>query len=475
MTDIRERQKYLLVILGERGREVLLAADRGEVGFPYRLPEVEIPKWQRTGLKLTSKIREFLSLETIALFRPSLLVGAAEKPNDGHSNGNACCVLEARTDGWNPPDGLEWVEPSSLEPAAFCEPPQYRLLMDCLEEAQTYKAGSKPGPFATVGWIDELISWAQPYVEAQGFRLTGKFQQHNGNPNFNLIRLETTGRPVWFKAANDPSWPEYGVTMALAEGYPQYLPRIYANRPDWSGWLMEHIDDRLDDVMEFERWKRAVTTLGKFQAELAGKSEYLLGIGCRDWRMERIVNLVDPLVEKLDELMQQQETSPPPVLSGNDLLTLGTTLRDVCNRLSNLGIPDSFTHGDFSAGNVLADADRCVFIDLAESYLGHPFLTFQYLLDGLHTYHPECDSWHGDLRRAYADTWCNLCSAERIEEAFRLVPLVTILWHAVGGNGWQDPEGLLYARRAKYYRSLGRQMYRRAQQLRHSGSAYATA
>jgi hypothetical protein len=236
---------------------------------------------------------------------------------------------------------------------------------------------------------------------------------------------------------------------------------------------MEHLENRLDQMLEFEKWKQAVTTLADFQMELAGKTDYLLGIGCRDWRMARIVGLVDPFVEKMDALMRQQETSPPLVLTTNELLALGHALKNACDRLSSLGIPDSFTHGDFSAGNILADRERCVLIDLAESYLGHPFLTFQYLLDGLHTYHPECDSWHEGLREAYAGRWRDFCSAEEVDETLRLVPLVTILWHAVGGNGWQDPEGFLYTRRAKYYRSLARQMYHRAKQLEGSQTVCA--
>ena len=474
MSDIRDQENYFVVILGDAGSKVLLAKEPSEARDAHFLPQIQIPKWQRTGLHITLKIRDLFSLETIVLFRPSQHDGN-NAGGVGHSNGTRCCVLEARTRGWNPPEGVEWVEPSSVEPTVFVDSQQHRLLMGCLEEARAYKTGNKSGPFAIVGWFDELIRWARPFIEAQGLHLTGAFQQHNGNPNFSLIRLETDGKPIWFKAANDEKWPEYGLTMALSERYPRYFPKVFACRPGWRGWLMEHIDNRLDQVMQFEKWKQAVVTLAEFQLELAGKDDYLLGIGCRDWRMPSIVSLITPLLDKMDVLMQQQETTPPPTLSKNELLALGDAVRSACDRLASLSIPESFTHGDFSAGNILANPYRCVLIDLAESYLGHPFLTFQYLLDGLHTYHPECDGWHDDLRRAYADTWRGLCSQENIDEAFRLMPLVTILWHTVGGNGWQDPEGLLYARRAKYYRSLTRKMYQRAQQLEHSGSAIATA
>ncbi len=416
MTDIKERQKYLLVILAGRGGKALLRRNHVEACCGYRLPEVEIPRWQRTGLKLTCKIREVLSLETISLFRPRLLE-KSERETGRESVISRCCVLEARSEGWNPPEDFEWVEAGSIEPDAFDQPGQYRLLMDCLEEAEVYKSGRKSGPFAVVGWFDELLSWAGPYVEAEGSHLTGGFQQHNGDPNFNLIRLETSGKPVWFKAANDAKWPEYEITKALSERSPRYFPKMLANRADWRAWLMEDIENRLDQMLELKKWKQAVTTLTDFQTELAGKTDYLLGIGCRDWRMARIADLVDPFIEKMDLLMRQQETSPPPVLTTNELVALGHALKNACNRMSSLGIPDSFSHGDFSAGNILADRDRCVLIDLAESYLGHPFLTFQYLLDGLHTYHPECDGWHEGLRKAYARPWLDFCSAEEVDES----------------------------------------------------------
>jgi hypothetical protein len=106
-----------------------------------------------------------------------------------------------------------------------------------------------------------------------------------------------------------------------------------------------------------------------------------------------------------------------------------------------------------------------LFIDLAESGVGHPFLTFQYLLDCLHRSHPELDATHSDLRRAYGTQWRSFATDEEIADAFKLAPLVTLLWHAMSCSGWQESGGYSDGGAAKYLRSFVRRMKVRAAEV----------
>jgi aminoglycoside phosphotransferase (APT) family kinase protein len=169
--------------------------------------------------------------------------------------------------------------------------------------------------------------------------------------------------------------------------------------------------------------------------------------------------------------MKLQPKTPPAILSKCELDELGGTLKAACQRLQVLGIPNTYIHGDFGPQNILSSRTQCLFIDLAESGVGHPFLTFQYLLDCLHRSHPELDATHSDLRRAYGTQWRSFATDEEIADAFKLAPLVTLLWHAMSCSGWQQSRGNLDGDAAKYLRSLVRSMKARASELEYASVA----
>jgi len=59
-----------------------------------------------------------------------------------------------------------------------------------------------------------------------GVRLTGKFRQLNASPTFSLIRLETNGVALWFKATGKPNEHELAIALSLARLFPRYVPRV---------------------------------------------------------------------------------------------------------------------------------------------------------------------------------------------------------------------------------------------------------
>jgi len=471
MRSLKELQDFFLVIPRNGNREIVVAYDpQRRAHGPCSLPKVTVGRWERKGIGLTKKIQQDLALNSICLF----WMRSAETPNgdDLHLvNPPRVAALEIRTPGWSPPEGMRWARVESLDSEDFADEHQFDFLRKILDQAEGYKTGRLTGPFARPGWLEETFSWARPYLKPHGLDFTGGFQQYNASPNFNLIRLETNGPNVWLKGANDPNWPEYDITVGLATRCPKYFPRLFAHRSDWRAWLNEGLGNSLYGALETKHFEGVVRTVAGLQKDLAGETQFLLGIGCKDWRMNRIVEQIRPFMDSMAELMDKQETEPPARLSRQDLRDLAEILEGACLRLATLGIPDTFVHGDFTPGSNVVACDRCLLIDLAESYLGHPFLCFQYLLDGLHTHFSQFDSVHQQLKSVYATYWKTFAAPEKIEEAFRLARVVTVLWHAIGGNGWEGKRGYLDLIREKYYRSLVRQMNVRAREMRGQGAA----
>jgi hypothetical protein len=475
MRNLREQQDYFLIIPRKQNREIVVAYDseRRALG-PCSLPKVTVPRWERKGIGLTRKIQTELGLNSICLFwlrSPQVING-----DDLHLvNPPRSAFLEIRTNGWTPPEGMKWVSVDSLEAEDFADETHFAFLHNALKQADDYVTGRKIGPFGRPGWLDEVFTWARPYLTRDGLDFTGEFQQYNASANFNLIRLSTNGPSVWLKGANDENWPEYNITVGLTTRFPKYFPKLYAHRSDWRAWLNEGLDTSLYGALQAPHLEATVRTLAGLQTDVAGDTQFLFGVRCKDWRMARISEQIKPFIESMTELMEKQETASPRKLSRQELLDLADTLENACHRLASLGIPDTFVHGDFTPGSNVVASDRCLLIDLAEAYVGQPFLCFQYLLDGLHTRFSQFDPFHEYLKSVYASYWQKFVSPEVIEEGFRLARLVTVLWHATGGNGWQGRRGYLDLIREKYYRSLVRQMHYRAQELQGQGVACAAS
>ena len=162
------------------------------------------------------------------------------------------------------------------------------------------------------------------------------------------------------------------------------------------------------------------------------------------------------------DLMQQQVKLPPPILSRHELSDLRVTLKNALCCLESLSVPDTLGHSDFNPGNILVGSERCVFIDWAEAHIGHPFLTFEYLVSHLRKDYPELVRFEDGIRSAYVRRWQSVSLPEHVTEAFLFSPLVAVFAYAVAGNSWRDPERLKIPQVPGYLRSLTRRMKQEA-------------
>ncbi len=457
---VPESETFRIVIPRNGNSEVLLFRD----GDRYSLPQVTIPKWDRVARCITERVADLWSLSALCLFQPEIQNKSQGADQDKYF------VMESRDPHWCPRADLIWVSRDKIcgKFHAFLDAD---VLQEILEKADCYNAGTLPGPFARPGWFEELLSWAQSHLNARGLRLTGEFRQFNGHPFFNLIRLETNGSAVWFKAVGEPNLHEYTITLALCTGQSQYFPKVIGSRPDWHAWLMQEVHGpTLEEDGGSCAWSNAATTLGKMQVEFAGKTDWLLASGCRDFRIPTVLSKVDPFLYVMNELMQRQPSETPVPLCRAELLELGTHLKDACHQLQGLGIPNSLGHCDLNAGNiVLRNGNRSVFIDCADVYVGHPFPTFEYLRLACRKHLSQFELYQNDLRDAYLKEWEKLCLPEKIMEAFSLSSLLAPLIAALATDRWRRPEAESNQDLAKYLRSLTRIMQREAKKINNSG------
>src|SRR5208337_1887108 len=328
-----------------------------------------------------------------------------------------------------------------------------------IAQSMAYAQDPPRGPFGRLGWFPDLKRWVQEEIATHGLHLNGRFRQLNASPSFSLIRFETDGPAVWFKAVGAPNQREYPVTLALARLFPRFLPQIIATRPEWNGWLaLEAQGPLLYESSVPASWEAAAADLAELQIHSLGRSLHLLDPGARDLRAQALAEFVEPFFRAMGELMEGQTKMPPAALSREELRCLSARVLDALAVLEETGIPTTLGHLDINPGNIVCSPAGCVFLDWAEAFVGHPFLTFEYLLEHFRRAFGQDHSRETQLIARYSGPWRAFASQSEIRRALEVSPLVAVFAYATGNDRWKDPPELQETRAAGHLRSLTRRM-----------------
>src|SRR6266480_7742023 len=343
-TEAGQQDAYRLIVFNQSGTAVLLKTR----ALGYELPLVNISKFSRPAEEITALLRDRWHIPSVLLFS-----GVLDPAPD-----TVCyAALEAQVRTCGLPEGMDWL-PVHHAISHLLKDKKHDILESSYLRATNRMAGDDPEPFSRLGWVANLQGWVRTAVRPMGMELKD-FQQLNGCETFSLIRFDTTKLPVWFKAVGKPNLHEFPITVKLAELFPEYLPSLLATQPTCHGWLMADAGGSpLNEVEDSSAWKDAATALAGLQIASIGAIDGLLEAGCRDLRTGTLLQLVDPFLEVIGDLMQRQTKVPPAILSWQELSDLGATLKNALGCLESLGIPDTLGHSDFNPGNILVGSDR---------------------------------------------------------------------------------------------------------------------
>lgn len=452
-----DRDTYRLVMSRKNGADILLVP----TGAQYLLPWVQIPHQERFSSCLTSAVRASWGCEVVCLFSPDLpTVDTAAC----YYHVVECCQFTSPKND----NRTEWVSSSRLSPGSFVDATDHKAVCQSLATWQIYSNGSAPGPFASPGWFEELRTWADNAIRPLGFRLKSGFRQLNASPTFSLVRLATSGPAVWFKAVGEPNLREFSISMTLADLVPGYVPQIIAARPDWNAWLaIEAVGSSLRDL---EGWKAAARALAVVQIASIREQSQLLKSGAHDLRVTALSEALGRFLNTMGELMEQQTRIAPPALSWNEVRLLGEQIEDALACIVKLGIPDSLGHLDLNPDNIMCLSGRCTFLDWAEGYVGHPFFSFNYLLEHFRHRAGISAPIEIELRKAYAAPWSRVLPETAIATALTYVPLVAVFAYAIAITVEASREGSHKLGVGPYLRSLTRRMKHEADQLINRGA-----
>ena len=219
-------------------------------------------------------------------------------------------------------------------------------------------------PFLKLTWFAEATDWVSEALRPYSLRLTGPVQQFNACSTFSLLRFETSGTPVWFKAVGAPNTREYAITMALARICPASIPKVLAVRSDWSGWLsLEASGTSLLSDPDFPRWECAARSLARLQIQTIPVTQELARAGGRDFGLGYLGSCVAPFMDFFENGAIESGVDHVPRLSARELAELRIALQHSSATLDGLALPDTAGHMDLNPQNIFCTDHECVFLD----------------------------------------------------------------------------------------------------------------
>lgn len=453
MDPHEEAETRRIILLRRKNPEVFVCSD----GTHRTLPQVKIPRWQRVAEHLASALHKVCGIHAVSVS------SLDASPADLGSQQIRYEIMEPCAPDAEAPREEEWVAVDCLVESGFRDPGDVHAVRQAIAQSMAYAEDTSLGPFGRLGWFPDLQRWVQEQIATQGLHLNGRFRQLNACPTFSLIRFETDGPAVWFKAVGAPNRREYPLTLAFARSFSRFVPQIIATQPEWNGWLAcETRGSLLHNCSGLASWEAAAADLSELQIHSLGRSLHLLDAGARDLRVSALTDLVEPFFQTMGEVMERQIKMPPAALAREELLSLSARVQEALAVLEETGIPTTLGHLDLNPGNVVCSPTGCVFLDWAEAFIGHPFLTFQYLMEHFRRAFGQNHSQETQLVACYTSPWRAFVSENDIRRALELTPLVAVFAYATGNDLWTDPQKLQETRAAGYLRSLTRRMEREA-------------
>ena len=443
----------LLVVQAERN-EILLHAD----GAAFSLPEIVIPLQERIAANINREVERRFGLRVISLYEIHPDTPALP---DGVSYHAALSVESLEPI----PSGTIWMSSGSLSANSFPHKEDFAAIGKFQSLRAKASADSTAEPFLKLTWFAEAMDWVNESLRPYQLRLTGPFQQLNACSTFSLLRFETSGTPVWFKAVGAPNTREYPITMALARIGLEFIPKVLARRSDWNAWLTEEAaGSSLLSETHLPRWESAAKSLADLQMQAIPFSHELSRAGARDFSCRYLGSCVNPFVEFLRNDARAPDISRVLHLPLPELRDLGVALQDVMATLGELALPETVGHMDLNPQNIVCSDGECAFLDWAEAFIGCPLFSLEYLLQQFRRAFPSQPAMEMKFREAYLAPWRASISPENLTLVVSLSPLAALFAYATTLWRYLETEESPNSLQWEYFLRLVRKMRRMSQE-----------
>ncbi len=419
------RESWGILVVSPDGRQILLHRE----GENLSLPRVEIPRYERVAVNINRTVRQDLGIPVISLY-PIVPAGSGELA------GGRYHAVTAFPKNDELPHG-EWKFMSSLSAESFPRQLDFSAIHAFRAGLERKGEESENSPFLQPDWFTDVARWVADALHSHALRLTGSFQQFNADSLFSLIRFDTNGRGVWFKAVGAGNSREFPLTLALAQLCPARIPKILANKPEWRAWLaVEASGVSLSENSAPGQWECAASELARLQIASIRTADAVRSAGARDLTCDGLQLLAESFFAFFTSSPRASLVSGGKTLTGEEIEDIKNAVLDYLTNLAAVGLPNTVGHMDLNPANIFPTETGCVFLDWAEGYLGNPLFSFEYLLQHFRRAVSPGAQEETRFREAYLLQWREVVSPVGLHTAISSAPLVALFSYAA--TLWSD-------------------------------------
>lgn len=241
--------------------------------------------------------------------------------------------------------------------------------------------------------VEEAGAWVRAHVP-----LAGPLEPFQVEPWAAVFRAPVDDGVVWFKACAPHHAFEITLTAALSARW-STTTEVLAHDGDRRWLLMADAGVSLGALGNPpQRWIEVLPAYAEVQVGETALAGEHLARGVPDLRLSRLPLLYEELLSATLPL-DEAETA--------DLASIGPRIRDWCEELESVGIPDTVQHDDLHMNNVYVKGSVLRVLDWGDASISHPFFslfeTFRFLVE-VNRLSPG-DQWFARLRDAYLEPW----------------------------------------------------------------------
>jgi hypothetical protein len=334
--------------------------------------------------------------------------------------------LENHSPGWSPPVGWRWVTREALAALPLAIPAHRAVLETCLAEAETATIPTLRAPWARRGWFAQAQAWLTAQLEQLDYVLVPPLAQVRNWGISCVLRARTFTGALYFKAASTrPLFArESAVVQELAARYPAHMPLPVAMDHHQNWLLLADIGPDLRSTPDSQMWTEALVTFGRLQRATATQVDDLLSLGCRDRRLETIMEPLETLVHDAEvaALLQADEQAR--------LRHLMPRLTTMSRALADYRVPYTLVHGDLHPGNIARCQGTYRFFDWTDACIAHPFFDILPILLEAQAL-PDAASVCAHMLESYLGLWTAYEPLERLHQIWALAQPLAALHQAI--------------------------------------------
>ncbi|HEX2194560.1 MAG TPA: phosphotransferase [Candidatus Limnocylindria bacterium] len=279
-------------------------------------------------------------------------------------------------------------------------------------------------PWLEANWRRQALDWITDQVNGAGTRLAGEVEQPHIQWWSTAMRVPTRDGVLWFKAAQPGGAFESRLTPLIAGLWPDRTVEVVATLPERAWMLTRDAGTRLRDVQDgrvVEHWEAVLPRYAEVQMGMAGRVGEIDRMDVPALRLAELPSMLDVVLLEPEYLLPEQPVGLDD--ERRERLTVDLpAFQERCQRLAELGIPETLQHDDLHDGNAFLRGTDHVVFDWGDACITHPFHTLVVTLRSL-AYRNGWEPGGSEvtrLRDAYLEPWRTLVAHQDLVEAAEL-------------------------------------------------------